>query len=1026
MADNNKNLYSDDERAQTWQELLIKYKASLPDDEALTKANMTAELAAPFFSNSILVRTWKAAQTSTPKTITIPESYAAERLRKLRLTAADGFRVDEGGAGYKSGTDADGKPIYSKTNSGGIAIRYHRLDGEPVTYTTPRFRQLAANRRSIVSDVEPQYFYERIRFTPQDERAAGRKYSSPSDNETDGIGTVTFFPLQVRQAYQSAQTIPVLTATEGEVKAAVCAKLFGIPAIAFAGYTVYKLCDNTKKLLSAAQPDIYIINFDSDAVRNDPTKNESDEYWRRYGFFNSFVKYARELFDFQTETGQLFDVVLCIPTGIGGKGLDDILLSEPEAAAAYKSGINSRFFTFYRVCVNSFVSVAETVFSVYRQYWKHIEGTFLHGTKGEYLTDILTRNGIPITPETICGKQWNVPTGTGKTFLSAQVAKFAQVAKVVLCVPTTILAETIASKYGAALWIGKKKDDEAKSAQFIVCNYKSFQSLFNVIAPGSYHLFIDEIHNTAADIYCKPLSYIAERAELFASVTTLTGTPFPQFCKAFQLPQANVTSPKKAKRFYLYHCKEVRKAAAVLFKKSLAAGRIPVLILNDTNETGKLGAFKCLLQDVTGISTLNSYTKGTDAFQSIVQARQLHSGTAGIITTSILKEGNDIDDAKPFDFIVIGNHHVNDIEQFANRSRNGTDIAVYWLRSLKATNKDSRINVHSQAAVYIKQTQAQIDILNSADYQPLPDSAPAAWYKTVNNICNFPIKETDTGYELDGLRLNADLFKMEMFAMCANVDLYCERLEKLGYEVHRDTLEAAEIGIKQFEIKVECNKQDTAEIKAAKELAKEAERIEVAAVIADIDEVADVHIITDRRNRRTLSKAETILYNSYIKLMEVCSHSAAIDHLNRDGISKAKHRDTLQRAAIQRIMLDGAELRKVRPEFAAAMVAVYERLQTGTAYEPAKLYAEFLDCLKVNTSFNDFRLRNGRQDAVLRLLRLFFDVTFKSRKQGGNVSKCIVLQPIDAAALLGSEVIDVCVHCLADNLQAEFLEIAPF
>ena len=1020
---------------QTWQEVLAYYETYLNKAEAYKQATLTAEYTAMCFPFSVLATTWKAAQADAPPPPPpqdIPllhdtgcESYGAKRLQFLGLTAADGFRVDTGGTEYgKSiGTDDRNKPIFNKINGGGIAIRYHYITGEPVTYIALKYRKIKSDSKAVKpAGIEPRTVYERIRLTPYDTDAVGYKYISPSNYETDKLGTLTFFPLQVRQAYKAAQHIPVLTATEGEIKAAVCAKHYGIPAISFSGNTVYRLCDDTKKLITRTQPGTFVINYDSDAVRDD--RNKADEYGRRYGFFNSFVKFTRQLFDFQTETGRQFNVLLCIPTGKGGKGIDDILQSEPEAAAAYKSGVNSRFFTFYSVCVNSFVSIAEAVFLVHRQYYKHIEGIFLHGTEGEYLTDILKRYGIPITPEGICGRQWNVPTGTGKTYLAAQVAK---VAKVVLCVPYTPLAEAIADKYGAALWIGKKKSDDIQAAQFIVCNYRSFRNLFNVISPGSYHLFIDEIHNTAADYLCGNLSYIAERAELFASVTTLTGTPFAQFCKAFQLPQVNVTVPRKAKRFYIYDCKEVRKAAAVLFKKSVAAGRIPVLILNDTNDSGKLGALKCLLQDMTGIATLNSYTKDSAQFQAIVQTRRLHSGTEGIITTSVLKEGNDIDDAAAFDFIVIGNHHVNDLEQFANRSRNGTDIAVYWLRSLKAKSNKNKFNVYFEAAEYIKLTRQQIDILNAGGHTPLPETPAAAWYKTVNNIFNsFPIKHTADGYELDGLRLNADLFKMELFALCANVDRFCERLQLLGYSVHRDTLEAAEVGIKQFEVKIECDKQETAEIKTAKELAQEAERLEVAAVIDEIDQAADVHLITDRRNRRSLTKTETILFNSYIKLMDVCSHSAAIDHLKRCGLSKSKHRDTLQRASIQRIMLDGAELRQTRPEFAAAMVAVYERLRTGKAYEPAQLYAELLDCLKVNTAFNDFKLRNGRQDNLLRLLRLFFDVTIKSVKQAGKVSKCIVLTEIDQAAMLGTEIVDVCVHCLADNLQSEFLEIVPF
>ncbi|HPD28341.1 MAG TPA: hypothetical protein PK673_08215, partial [Paludibacteraceae bacterium] len=212
---------------QTWQEVLAYYETYLNKAEAYKQATLTAEYTAMCFPFSVLAKTWKAAQADAPPpppppqdtTLldnTVCESYGDTRLRSDGLTQADGFFVSD---------------------CGGIVIPYHDIEGEPVTYITPRFRQLFENRKSNAADIEPRTIYERLRLAP--ENVTGKnKYRSPSKDETGGIGTLTFFPLQVRQAYKAAQRIPVITATEGEIKAAVCSKHYGIPTISFSGNTV--------------------------------------------------------------------------------------------------------------------------------------------------------------------------------------------------------------------------------------------------------------------------------------------------------------------------------------------------------------------------------------------------------------------------------------------------------------------------------------------------------------------------------------------------------------------------------------------------------------------------------------------------------------------------------------------------------------------------------------------------------------------------------------------------------------------
>lgn len=418
--------------------------------------------------------------------------------------------------------------------------------------------------------------------------------------------------------------------------------------------------------------------------------------------------------------------------------------------------------------------------------------TILNGAAGEKLTDILLRHSIKLP-----GKRWVVGTGTGKTYA---VAAFANAgSKTVLAVPYSSIAHNVAAQYGAVLFDGKTRNI-VQDAGFYVTTYASLPALSSRLdAVAAWHLFLDEAHNfttSAARGYMwKNLCRVLDIASHFATLTSLTGTEVATYHPLLLgLPKMEVVAPRTIpKILQIIRTKNTLDAAARGVVRALELGKKCVVALNDKGT--KLEKLKVRLKAIGGASVayFNSENKDGNAFAELCQNGKFPEGVNVIVTTSVLKEGNNINDKSHFAFIFLGRFHAVEIEQLTARAREAESIEAVLIKGeRKASNEAVKFEANKVKAMVEQKAQKQTNQLNAA-------GAAAGWSPYIREVLAggvrafekakegraLPIVEKEGAFCICPLLLGNYVFEAEKGAQHTNDQAQEEALKKYGFNVLR-------------------------------------------------------------------------------------------------------------------------------------------------------------------------------------------------------------------------------------------------
>ena len=414
--------------------------------------------------------------------------------------------------------------------------------------------------------------------------------------------------------------------------------------------------------------------------------------------------------------------------------------------------------------------------------------------QGEKLTDTLTRTG-----ETLPGKRWVVPTGAGKTFAVAAFAKAGN--KTVLAVPYLSIAQNVAAEYGAVLFDGITRD-VPKDAGFFVVTYASLPALSSRLeAVGAWHLFLDEAHNFTASasrgFMYKTLCKVLYIAPSFASLTTLTGTDVETYHPLFlALPKMEVRTPRIIpKTSQVIRTANTLDAAADAVAVAVAAGEKCIVALNDKGT--KLAKFRARLDGIEGakVEYFHSENKDGEAFAELCRNGMFPEGVNVIVTTSVLKEGNNINDQGAFAFIFLGRFHAVEIEQLTARARKATGVEAVIIKGIEDAEKAAtaaNFAPHKVKYMAEKEAQKKVDALNAA-------GAAAGWSPYIREILAggvraleqaqegraLPIAEKDGVFVVCPLLHANYVFEAEKGAQYKNDQLQEAELSKYGFQAVR-------------------------------------------------------------------------------------------------------------------------------------------------------------------------------------------------------------------------------------------------
>lgn len=374
-------------------------------------------------------------------------------------------------------------------------------------------------------------------------------------------------------------------------------------------------------------------------------------------------------------------------------------------------------------------------------------------------------------------------TGTGKTYAATTIAE-----KVVIAVPYHALCENIAAEYQFEQYNALSKFEGRPNK--IVTTYASLGSLTRRLgnATSEYALVVDEGHNMTLSatrgFMLDDLTFIVHCLDfkVYASTTFLSGTWLYNIHPIIrEMPVIRVRKPRMDKKLFYVRAKNTLQGTVDLVKKSIEEKRFPFVLQNDTSmkRDTLVGAL-----DGIPIKSFTSRSKQDKDFLSIVQDSIIKPGISGILTTTVLKEGNNINNEFDVDVIVVGNYHSSEIEQVSQRFRKAKSIHIYIVKAADGV----RTKEWGEARQFIwDEHQKASQELKTLSEIPMMEER----FRKMFDI--FPFR-FDTGEpELDYLLISNLGLNVEKILENRNEELQIKNLRQYGIELEDRMVSGAEL-----------------------------------------------------------------------------------------------------------------------------------------------------------------------------------------------------------------------------------------
>lgn len=600
---------------------------------------------------------------------------------------------------------------------------------------------------------------------------------------------------------------------------------------------------------------------------------------------------------------------------------------------------------------------------------------------GEYLTDAIKRHRID--PESLTGKYIIAPTGAGKTHFAAELSKHKPV---VVILPTTAQVEQIAARNGATPWHGNARNIP-ENCRFIASTLQSFPQLLTRLNATDWHVLFDEAHgfttDSAAGYKLEDLRRFLELRRRFClKVTYMTGTDIynyhPDFSELERVIFKREKDGQREKTLYIQRCQNIAATVAQYARESVAAGRIPFILLND--KYLKLAALDNALEGFK-VAKINADTKHTADVKQITETGEIPADAEILISTTVIREGTDINDRRPFDFYIIGHHHSTTIEQISARARTSTDVAVYVFK--KAENADTRDFDADRYAEYC--TKAAQRFCDEHNARTKYDSTESLFFelqlrKAMQQVGAYQ-PDNSTTWSICHLAINNAVYQAETTAQYRCDALQIKALEQYGFK-YLETI--------HDRVNDQHSAETTAAISAAQKATKQAKQNKYDADLEALETaIFPVQMIEQAKragNMPDAYKHVTRLQQDFA--MPIHTAAAALRRENPKGSGKGfKLMYTRQCAAMLRN--DDRYLQSGRI-MSLIMLQLDKLIQPGQPYTADELREILRRCLQLDKSINTDKLLplDEPQKAnrkALELLRYFYTDT---EKRGAAAAEC--------------------------------------
>ena len=219
------------------------------------------------------------------------------------------------------------------------------------------------------------------------------------------------------------------------------------------------------------------------------------------------------------------------------------------------------------------------------------------------------------------------------------------------------------------------------------------------------------------------------------------------------------------------------------------------MALNDKGT--KLAKFRARLEGIEGakVAYFNSENKDGEAFAELCRNGMFPEGVNVIVTTSVLKEGNNINDQGAFAFIFLGRFHAVEIEQLTARARKATSVETVIIKGIEDAEKAaSAANFDKNKVKFMaeKEAQKKVETLNRWAKEAGADvflktvlTNGVGIFERMENGRALPIIEKDGGFAVCPLLLANYVFEAEKGAQYNSDQLQEAELSKYGFKAVR-------------------------------------------------------------------------------------------------------------------------------------------------------------------------------------------------------------------------------------------------
>ena len=191
------------------------------------------------------------------------------------------------------------------------------------------------------------------------------------------------------------------------------------------------------------------------------------------------------------------------------------------------------------------------------------------------------------------------------------------------------------------------------------------------------------------------------------------------------------------------------------------------------------------------VEYFNSENKDGEAFAALCKNGMFPEGINVIVTTSVLREGNNINDVSGFAFIFLGMFHAVEVEQLTARARRATSVKTVIIKGVENVEKaaaSENFNKNKVRYMTEKEVKKRVEQLNAA-------GAAAGWSDFIRGVLTsgvraydqasegraLPIIESTGVFEMDALLLANFVFEAEKSAQYNSDKLQETALRQYGF-----------------------------------------------------------------------------------------------------------------------------------------------------------------------------------------------------------------------------------------------------